>query len=72
MCKNNYIAICTLLFISPVAAGYEEIRQLEVDADGLNRMEIDAGAGSLNVIGVQSGDRISVTAAVRVPGRHRN
>ena len=47
--------------------GYTEERNLELDSDGVSRLEIDAGAGSLVVTGVEGLDRIEVTATIQVP-----
>ena len=47
--------------------GYTEDRNLEVDADGVSEFEIDAGAGSLVVTGVEDLHKILVTATINVP-----
>lgn len=47
--------------------GYTEDRNLELDTDGVSRLDIDAGAGSLAVTGVEELDRIEVTATINVP-----
>ena len=46
---------------------YEEVRNLELDAAGLQSIRIDAGAGSLEVIGVAGAHAIQVKATVSVP-----
>ncbi len=48
---------------------YEEVRNLTLDADGVNTVEIEAGAGSLDVRGNPGAKKISVTALIRVPGK---
>ncbi len=45
---------------------YEEQRDLSLDADGLESIEIDAGAGSLFVQGVEGKDDITVKATIVV------
>lgn len=47
--------------------GYTEDRQLELDTEGVSRFDIDAGAGSLVLSGIDNGDAIEVTATIRVP-----
>ena len=50
------------------AAGieYEEVRNLDLSAEGISTLEIEAGAGSLEVIGVSGMDDIVVTAIIQV------
>ncbi len=48
---------------------YEEVRNLTLDADGVNTVEIEAGAGSLDVHGNSGAKKISVTALIQVPGK---
>ncbi len=48
---------------------YEEVRNLTLDAGGVNIVEIEAGAGSLDVRGNPSARKISVTALIHVPGK---
>ena len=48
---------------------YEETRELSLDASGINTVEIDAGAGSLEVRGSADAGEISVTALIQVPGK---
>ena len=65
----------TLIIVSMLAAtlthaawnGYTEDRNLELDSEGITRLDIDAGAGSLVVMGADGEDRISVTATINVP-----
>lgn len=47
--------------------GYTEDRSLELDREGVSRLDIDAGAGSLNIMGVENLDRIEVVATINVP-----
>lgn len=47
--------------------GYTEDRTLELDTDGVSRLDIDAGAGALVVTGASDTNRIVVTATINVP-----
>lgn len=47
---------------------YEERRDLELDAAGIEALEIDSGAGSITVNGTD-GDRIVVNATIRIDER---
>jgi hypothetical protein len=47
--------------------GHEEKRDLSLDADGVETLQVEAGAGSLDVTGA-AGTRIGVNAFIRVPG----
>lgn len=47
--------------------GYTEDRTLELDTEGLSRLDIEAGAGKLVVKGAEDIDRIVVTATINVP-----
>ena len=48
---------------------YEETRDLTLDASGINTVEIEAGAGSLEVRGSADADAISVTALIQLSER---
>jgi len=45
---------------------YEEVREFEIEAAGVSDFFIDAGAGSMTVIGVANADSIRVTATIQV------
>ena len=47
--------------------GYTEDRDLELDTQGINTFEIDAGAGSLAVTGIADLGSIQVKAKINVP-----
>lgn len=49
--------------------GYTEDRNLALDRDGVSRLDIDAGAGSLTVRGVEGLEAIEVTATINVPDK---
>ncbi len=57
---------------SDYTAGYQEVRDLSLDADGLERFSIEAGAGSLEVKGVDGADGISVTAIIQLEERNED
>lgn len=48
-------------------ADYEEVREMELAADGISRLTINAGAGSMDVTGVEGLDKITVKATIVVP-----
>jgi hypothetical protein len=48
-------------------SNYEEVRNLDLDVDGISELSIEAGAGSMDVTGVRGLDKISVKATVVVP-----
>ncbi len=51
------------------AADYEEVHDLALDASGVEQLEIEAGAGSLEIRGEPGAERITVAATVVVPDR---
>ncbi len=53
-------------------SGYSEVRDLTLDADGLDGFSIEAGAGSLEVTGVEGADHIQVTAIIQLEERNEN
>jgi hypothetical protein len=50
--------------------GYEEERELALDSRGIDMLNIDNGAGSMEITGVSGASEITVTATVLVPGRN--
>ena len=48
-------------------ADYEEVRDMDLDVDGISQLSIKAGAGSMDVTGVSGLDKISVRATIVVP-----
>jgi hypothetical protein len=50
-----------------LAADYEEVRDLSLNAEGIGILEIETGAGSLLVTGVAESSTIVVEAIIRVP-----
>ena len=47
-------------------ADYEEIRELSLDTRGIDSLEIEAGAGSLDVVGTPDGTEITVLAVIEI------
>jgi DUF4097 and DUF4098 domain-containing protein YvlB len=47
-------------------ADYEEVRELSLDTRGIDTLEIDAGAGSLDVVGADGASEITVVATIQV------
>lgn len=52
------------------ASEYVEDRALNLDAGGISALQIEAGAGSLKVTGVDGLDQIEVEAIITVPGKN--
>jgi hypothetical protein len=46
---------------------YEQVRNLDLDVDGISELSIEAGAGSMDVTGVRGLDKILVKATIVVP-----
>jgi len=62
--------VVTMFVASSAQAGwsdYEEVRDLDLDASGISELSIVAGAGSMDVIGVEGADSITVKATIVVP-----
>jgi DUF4097 and DUF4098 domain-containing protein YvlB len=51
---------------------YEEVRNLDMAAAGISELKINAGAGSMDVTGVEGLDRITVKATIVVPGEDQD
>ena len=47
--------------------GQEEKRELSLDAEGVEALDIEAGAGSLDITGIAGTGRILVVATIEVP-----
>jgi DUF4097 and DUF4098 domain-containing protein YvlB len=61
------MAIFMASFSSAAAGDYTETRDLTLSARGLEKLVIDAGAGSLDVTGIDGLKRIEVKATIVVP-----
>ena len=64
------LVVIAMFAVSLAQAGwsdYEEVRNLDLDVDGISQLSIKAGAGSMDVTGVSGLDKISVKATVVVP-----
>jgi len=64
------LIVIAMFAVSLAQAGwsdYEEVRNMDLDVDGISELSIKAGAGSMDVTGVSGLDRISVKATVVVP-----
>ena len=71
---NTMRGIILLISLSATLAhaawsDFVEARELRLDADGLETLEIDTGAGELSVLGVSDLTEVLVTAMITVPGR---
>ena len=69
MRNTTIVAVLSLLASGVAAADYEEVRELSVDTRGIDMLDVDAGAGSLDIVGEAGANEITVTATIRVPGR---
>ena len=49
---------------------YEENRELELASKGIDTLEIEAGAGSMEVTGVAGSDKIMVTAIIQIEDKN--
>ena len=63
------MAMFTASLAATAGNGYEEQRDLSLDAGGIGTVDIEAGSGSLEVSGVSGADEIAVTATIQVPDR---
>ena len=45
---------------------YSEVRELQIDADGVETISLNVGAGSLDVTGVPGSNKITATATITV------
>lgn len=70
MRKTSIVAILSLSASGVATADYEEVRELSVDTRGIDMLDVDAGAGSLDIVGVAGTNEITVTATIHVPGRN--
>ena len=49
---------------------FEEVRELRLESDGIAELSIDAGAGALEIEGVDGANSVQVTATIVVPDRN--
>jgi len=63
------LAVCAAGLANVAWADYEAVRELSLDSRGIDTLDMDTGAGSLQVVGVAGTDEIVVVATIRVPGR---
>ena len=66
---RSFIVIA-MFAVSIAQAGwsdYEEVRDMDLDVDGISHLSIKAGSGSMDVTGVSGLDKISVKATIVVP-----
>jgi len=66
---RSFIVMAMFLasFASSAASDYIETRDLAIDAAGLETLFVDAGAGSIDVEGVEGIGRIEVNATIVIP-----
>jgi len=61
------VAAASLLAALPAAAEHTEVIELELKAGAVEHLQIDTGAGPLEITGVPDTDRIRVRAEIRFP-----
>ena len=68
--RNTLITAALLTGIAATAyADYEETRELTLLTRGIYTVNIEAGAGSLDVVGVAGAEQVAVVATIMVPGQ---
>lgn len=63
------LLLCTGAAAAAGAPAYEEPRDLSLNASGVERLVVHAGAGELRVSGAAEGDTIVAKALIRIPDR---
>ena len=66
------VVVVLMFFASLAQAGfsdYEEVRDLKLDATGIDELSIDAGAGSMDVVGVAGLKHIEVVATITIENK---
>ena len=69
--KNRVMLIVFLLIFTPLLFGWEQTESLTLEVKGINLLEIDSGAGFLEIQGIPGLSRIEVTAEIIVRGMRR-
>jgi len=74
MIMRSFIVVALLAtgVSNAVAEDFREVRNLELDARDFQRLFVDAGAGSLDVTGVDGLRRIEVKATIVIPDVNEN
>lgn len=66
---KKLLPVLIVLGLSGTAwADYEEVRELSLDTRGIDTLKIDAGAGSLDVVGAPGITEITVVATIEISG----
>jgi hypothetical protein len=69
MIRKPLLVVVTACLPASALADYLEVRELSLAARGVDTVSIEAGAGSLDVIGVAGSGDIVVTATIELSGR---
>lgn len=69
MIRKPLLVVFTACLPASALADYLEVRELSLAARGVDTVSIEAGAGSLDVIGVAGSGDIVVTATIELSGR---
>jgi len=63
-----FILLFSLFLLVSLVFSFEDVKKLSLSAEGIRELQIDAGAGSLKVIGGEGLTAIEVTAEIHVSG----
>ncbi|MDX1403350.1 MAG: hypothetical protein R3192_02370 [Woeseiaceae bacterium] len=61
------MSMFTVALAGAATSDYREVRDLQLDAEGIDRLEVDAGAGNLEIVGIPGSREIRVSASIEVP-----
>jgi hypothetical protein len=68
--RKLFLTTVLSLAVSGIAlADYEEVRELSIDTRGIDMLNVESGAGSLDIVGVSGTNEITVTATIQISGR---
>ena len=70
MVRKLIPAVVVLAFAGTAWADYEEVRELSLDSHRIDTLRIEAGAGTLDVVGVAGITEITVVATIEISGRN--
>jgi DUF4097 and DUF4098 domain-containing protein YvlB len=67
--RSKLLLVTLVILCATIALSFEKVKDLRLDADGIQKIGIDCGAGSLKVIGQTSSKTIEVTAEIVKKGK---
>ena len=71
MVRKLIPAVVVLAFAGTAWADYEEVRELSLDSHRIDTLRIEAGAGTLDVVGVAGITEITVVATIEIPAMYQ-